>query len=79
MSFPCGYERGCEDSIREDGVPPQYIYNIGAPGLVGIKEDAELRVPEAERYFSSTEIGIKVLCIFHPVVREISDITIKCK
>ena len=61
--------------LERMGVPPQYIYNIGAPGLVGIKEDAELRVPEAERYFSGTEIGIKVLCIFHPVVQEIGDIS----
>ena len=61
--------------LERMGIPPQYIHNIGAPGLVGIKEDAELRVPEAERYFSGTEIGTKVVCIFHPVVQEIGDIS----
>ncbi len=61
--------------LERMGIPRQYIYNIGAPGLVGIREDAERRVLDAEKYFSGTEIGIKVVCVFHPVVQEIDVIS----
>lgn len=61
--------------LERMGISPQYIYNIGAPGLVGIKQDAEHRLSDAKKYFPCSEIGIKVVCVFHPVVQEIQSIS----
>jgi len=56
--------------LLQMGVPDNMVVNLGAPGLVGILDDADAARDEAKIYFDHSLRTPKVVCTYHPVVQE---------